>query len=558
MVVRSRSVVLVAAGLAGACGDGSDAPQDGGEAGGAVTDGGVVDGWKADGRGDAGGEASETIEADARSGDEARLDAPGEASISASLPARYPAGAIHSPITPTVVAAIRAIVASGQRDPKKFFRLGDANCGTETMPFEQPNPLTLPLLGLPDAGALQTTIDYFASTKIAAADPNGGWCQPGSCSSWSWCGVFCNDSTIVATSAFEMNQGQTLLAQELAANDGAFALVAFGGAEQDDLAPRTGPGSENVDVNGYGGMGYAQGIWELTDELIAQGVVPILRTFSTRWFPTSDPMCQAEPSGGYSATTPFTAAGTGPLMETIEREIAEARQVPFASFGARAAQVGATPPDAVQACGIHYTQGAQGPGDFTDMTTGFSIDNLNDVEQLDRVRQVVQGTWLAEANPGPARTGSGSAADPFVVDSLPFADLRNLSAAATSPISDYSTCAPSGASVPTIDGPALFYRLDVSSPAGLRVRLSLTAHYKSPIDMSTPAILRHFTSAVDVAKCDYQLDENKQLLNNYYRMVLPSGTHYFTIASPKFAPTSTPAEVLFAIQPCAADDPYCP
>jgi hypothetical protein len=546
-------------GLAFGCGGGSDGAQGGGGAGGTTTDAQVSDGGRgADGPVDADAAGSEAAGVDARWRDAERLDGRGETSISPGLPARYPAGAIHSPITPTVVASIKAIMASGQRDPKKFFRLGDANCGTETMPFEQPNPLTLPLIGLPDAGALQTTIDYFASAKIAAADPNGWWCQPGGCSSWSWCGVFCNDNTIVATSAFQTNQGQTLLSEELAANDGAFALIAFGGAEQDDLAPKTGPGSENVDVNGYGAMGYAQAIWELTDELMAQGVVPILRTFSTRWFPTSDPMCQAEPSGGYPAGTPFTATGTGTLMETIAREVAEARQVPFASFGARAAQVGATPPDSVQACGIHYTQGAQGPGDFTDLTTGFAIDNLNDVEQLDRVRRVAQGMWTAEANPGPARTGSGSAADPFVIDGLPFADLRDLSAAPASPISDYSTCSPPGTSVPTIDGPAYFYRFDVTAPARLRARVSLTARYKSPIDQSTPAILRHFTGAVGVANCDYQLDENKQLLNDYYRIDLPAGTHYFTIASPKFATTSTPAEVLFAIQPCGADDPYCP
>jgi hypothetical protein len=97
------------------------------------------------------------------------------------------------------------------------------------------------------------------------------------------------------------------------------------------------------------GKGYAQGIWELTDELIAQGVVPILRGFSTRWFPTSDPMCQSAPAGGYPHGTPFTATGTGPLLETIKRQVAEARQIPFASFDVRAAQVGATPPDTLQA-----------------------------------------------------------------------------------------------------------------------------------------------------------------------------------------------------------------
>jgi hypothetical protein len=550
-----RGVVLVMMGLSWGCGGGaSDQQAPSEEGGGPAPDASVQDGGRAATPADAGPDAAVP---DGRVGDAERLDAPGETSISPSLPARYPAGVIHSPLTPAVADSIHAIVASGHRDPKKFLRLGDANCGTETMAFEQPNPLTLPLIGLPDAGALQATIDYFETAKIAAADPNGSWCSPNTCSSWSWVGVFCNDNTIVATSAFDMAQGQTLLSQELAANDGAFALIAFGGAEQDDLAPKTGPGSENVDINGYGGMGYAQGIWELTDELIAQGVVPILRTFSTRWFPTNDSMCQSMPSGGYPAATPFTATGTGPLMETIKREVAEARQVPFASFGVRAAQLGATPPDTVDACGIHYTQGTSGPGDFTDMTTGFAIDNLNDIEQLDRVRQVVQGTWTAEANPGPARSGSGSAADPLVVDGLPFADLRNLSDAPTSPITDYSACCPSSDSVPIIDGPAYFYRVDITAPAGQAVRVSLTARYKSPIDQNTPAILRHFAGAVDIKNCDFQLDENKSLLNNYYLMHLSAGVHYFTIASPKFTPTSTPAEVLFAIQPCAADDPYC-
>jgi hypothetical protein len=114
--------------------------------------------------------------------------------------------------------------------------------------------------------------------------------------------------------------------------------------------------------------------------------------------------------------------------------------------------------------------------------------------------------------------------------------------------------------VPTIDGPAYFYRVDVTAAAGTGVRVSLTARSNSPIDAwrASPAILRHFAGAVDIQHCDYSIDENKLLLNNYYRTHLAAGTHYFTIASPKFTPTSTPAEVLLAIQPCAPDDPYCP
>ena len=398
---------------------------------------------------------------------------PGDGSISQSLPARYPSSVIHSPITTSVVNSINAIVASHHRDPQTIMRFGDANCGAETTAWEQPNPLMQSIVGLPNKADFQPTADYFSAHKIAAADPNGFGCMPGTCSSLSWVGFFCNDGTLVVTNAFQTSNGQTLLAQELGANPGAFGLIQFGGGEQDVSSPKTGPGAENGNINGYGGMGFAQGTWELSDELIAQGVVPVLRGFANRWFPTNDFTCSKVPSGGYPpATVPYSAAGTGPLMDTIKRAIAEARQVPFASFLVRADQNGAIPPYTIEACGLHYTGGAS---DFTDMKLGGPIDSLTVIEQLDRLRKVAQSTWTPDPNPGPARAGSGSATDPFIVDGLPFGDLRDLSAAPAPTITDYSKCAPSDQGVPTMDGPAYVYRLDITDPAGLAVRLSLTS-----------------------------------------------------------------------------------
>lgn len=541
-----------------ACGPGNPT-DDSGTDGAVAADVPHADGARSDGGSDA-RSADAAERADADSGVHPGQDAgpAPDSSISGDLPARYPANTIHSPITPTVVQNITNIIASHHRDPTQFMRMGDANCGAETMPFDPMNPLMQSLVGLPNASTFQTTMTYFEGTKVAATDPSG-FCPAHTCSSWSWVGYFCNDNTLTATSAFDTSGGQTLLSQELAANPGAFAFIQFGGGEQDDLAPSTGLGSENVDVNGFGNMGFAQGIWELTDELIAQGVVPVLRGFPARWFPTNDMMCQHEPSGGYPPdSTPFTAAGTGLLMDTIRRGIAEARQIPVASFNVRAAQVPTTPPYTVDGCGLHLHQLSGGPGDFSDMRYGYPIDNLNILEQTARMRQVAQGTWAPEANPGPARTGSGTMSDPFIIDEVPFTDMHDLGAAQPSPITDYSSCCPSGQSVSSMDGNAYFYRLDVTDPSGVSVRISMTARYNSPVDHSAQAILRHFTTSATIANCTYSADENGTLVNNYYRFHLAPGTHYFTVASQRFTPTSTPAEVLLAVQPCTSDDLYCP
>jgi hypothetical protein len=489
-------------------------------------------------------------------GDGGVVTPPTDGSISSDLPARYPGDAVHSPITASVVKSINAIIASHHRDPKLFMRFGDANCGTETQVFEQPNSNNLALVGLPNAASFQTTRDWFEGTKVAGADPNSS-CAANGCSSWSWIGVFCNDNTLAATSAVGSSGSQTAFSKQLSLNGGAFAMVQFGGAEQDDLAPKTGPGSENVDINGFGDMGYAQAIWELTDELIAQGVVPLLRGFPMRWFPTNDAMCSSTPAGGYPmATVPFSPTGTGLLMDTIKRGIAEARQIPFASFNVRATQLATTPPFTVDPCGIHMVQPSDGPGDFSNLKLGYPIDNLNIIEQIDRVRQVAQGNWTPENNPGPARAGTGTSTDPFVIDGLPFADLRDLSAAAASPITNYSSCAPTGHTGPTVSGPAYFYRVDVTG-SGVAVRVSATGRFKSAVDQKV--VLRHFMNGTVIGDCTPSADEQGNTLNNYYRMHLAAGTHYFTVAATDnlTAGATTPPEMLLAIQPCEADDPYC-
>jgi hypothetical protein len=426
-----------------------------------------------------------------------------------SAPARYPAGTLYSPITDHVVANIRAIMASARRNARQFMQFGDANCGTELMPFDPLNMFGLkPLPGVPQG--FQPTVDSFSMQKI-----NGQ-------SSFLRASLGCGES---GTAHDAVTGSSSAVVRETQANGAAFGLVQFGNAEQGDMVdnPRL------IDDNMYL-EGFDQYMLEVVDELIARGVVPLVRAFPARV--NCDNGCRA--------------IHMGPMFATITRAIAEARQVPFGDLNVQLAMSGSQPGDYLNGNDGHFTTGNAGPADFRNMKYGYPNDVMLALGMLDRARQVADGSWKPEPNPGPSRKGTGSATDPFVIDGLPFTDLRSLADAQTSPITSFTSC---GFSKP-IDGPAHFYRLDVTSPTPVKVRI--TNRMKSP----TTAILRHFIDRVDVATCSKSTADGLTW-DNFYETTLGPGTHFFSVMSPKFTAADTPPEFLLVVQPCAVDEPRC-
>jgi hypothetical protein len=174
------------------------------------------------------------------------------------------------------------------------------------------------------------------------------------------------------------------------------------------------------------------------------------------------------------------------------------------------------------------------------MKLGYPADNAVIIEQLDEARKVVQGTMQVAAATGRLRVGSGSATDPFVVDALPFTDLRSLAQTPASPITDWSSC------MGGKTGPTLFYRLDVTAATPVRVRLTSRLH--SPAH----AFLRHLTGTVDTKNCTASVDRGA-LIDDMYRLTLQAGAHYFAVAAPAFTAGATAPEFIFVVQPCSSD-----
>jgi hypothetical protein len=424
-------------------------------------------------------------------------------------PTRYPAGQLHSPLTENVVANVQAIVSTSQRNLAQFMQFGDANCGTELMPFDPRNPYGLrPVPGVPSGS--QPTIDYFSRQTIQGE------------TAFLRLSLGCGES---GTARDAVDGTSSPIVRETTINGAAFALVQFGNAEQGDMVqnPRV------IDDNMYM-EGFDRYMLEVVDELIARGVVPLVRTFPARV--NCDHGCQA--------------VHMGPMFATITRGIAEGRQIPFADLNVQLAMAGSKPGDYLNGNDGHFTAGTAGSADFRDMKLGYPNDVTLALAILDRMQQVAQGAWRAEPNPGPPRLGSGTLDEPFAVDTLPFTDLRDFRGAKPSPTTDYASC---GAPKP-IDGPAYFYRLEITSPTPVKVRL--TNRMNSP----AAAIVRHFVGKIDVAHCTKSIADGITW-DNLYETTLAPGTHYFAVMSPKYDEGATPPEFLFVVQPCADDDLLC-
>jgi hypothetical protein len=404
---------------------------------------------------------------------------------------------------------MKAIIASSQRDAALFMQFGDANCGSELMPFDPKNMYGLkPLPAVPNG--LQPAVDYFSARIINGQTP------------FARLSIGCGES---GTARDAITGTSSPIVRETQANGAAFALVQFGNAEQGNMVdnPRL------IDDNMYL-EGFDQYMLEVVDQLIARGIVPLVRAFPARV--NCDSGCRA--------------VHMGPMFATVTRGIAEGRQIPFGDLNVQLAMSGSKPGDYLNGNDGHYTAGSGGPADFRNMKNGYPNDVMLSLGLLDRARQVAEGTWKAEANPGPSRRGSGTTRDPFVVDTLPYTDLRDFAGAQASPITSLAGCGTSK----KMDGPAYFYRLDVASPTPVKVRI--TNRMKSP----AVGVLRHFASRIDVASCIASIADGLTW-DNFYETTLAPGTHYFGIMSSTYAPTATPAEFLLVVQPCETDDPRC-
>ncbi|MBZ0236699.1 MAG: SGNH/GDSL hydrolase family protein, partial [Deltaproteobacteria bacterium] len=293
----------------------------------------------------------------------------------------YPADAIRSPVTEFVAARLRAIAAAGDaaRDDV-FLKAGASGTVSTHLLYCLAGAAHQPQYTIDLGGRehLQATLAHFRAGRIGATTPF-------------------DRATLAAevgrTARWVLTGDPSPLAQELAAATPRFAFVNYG---TNDMGAAASYGAALAP--------FWDAMNELLDQLEAEGVVTIVSGLN----PRSD---RAD------------AALWVPTWDAVTRALAEARQLPYISLYVAAAPL---PDMGLVADGIHgnvYSDGTAEPCvfDAAGLAFNYNLRNLASLEALDAVRRVVLDDAAApDLAPLPPVTGAGTAADPFVIDRLPF------------------------------------------------------------------------------------------------------------------------------------------
>jgi len=348
-------------------------------------------------------------------------------------PARYATDRTHSPLSPWVVDRLRSLRdgASGP-DDHVFAKIGDSitvsvqflHC------FASSDPDLLDLSEQADATSLQAAIDHFS---VAVTGGTETWNRESIASTVGW-------------SAFSALAGDpSPLDQELAALNPRVAVVMFG---TNDI------GIDNLE-------GYAGDMLDIVDQLLARGTIPILSTIPPR---DDDPAADAKV----------------PLYNGVVRGIAQGRQVPLVDLHRELAVLPyhGLGPDGVHPT-VHRTTGGAARGCWftrSALEHGYNVRNLLTLQALDRVRRhvLLDAPEPAPDPPFSPIQGDGSPTSPFVIDALPFNDLRST---ADSPHRDNDSY---GCSPETDEsGPELSYRLQLDAAGRIRAAV----HDRGSVDV---------------------------------------------------------------------------
>lgn len=331
-------------------------------------------------------------------------------------PVLYPGGQTHSPLTDAVAANLRAIAARRTARERALSKVGDS----QTVSPSFLNCFAGANITLGANAPLQPTLDAFRD--------GGTFARVSLAATVGW-------------SAFSALAGApSPLTQELAANDPRYAVVMFGSNDTQLM---------NLDR-------YASDLFAITDQLIDAGVVPLLTAFPPR-----------DDSAAADAVVP--------RYNAVVRGIAQARQVPFIDLhrellplpshglGPDQLHLNASPTGAcrLDAAGLQYGQNTR---------------NALTLQALARARGALLSSPAPDAT-APHLQGSGTAADPFVIPSLPFADLRDTRREGTNVISTYPGCA----AAQDESGPELYYRLTL--PTAMNLRAAVVSLGTADIDV---------------------------------------------------------------------------
>lgn len=302
-------------------------------------------------------------------------------------PTRYPADARHSPLSPYVAAELARIRSN---DPTLredvLAKVGDSI--TVSTGFLHCFAGSRVNLGGRDA--LAGTVAHFGAGDASGTSP---YTRASLAAGVGW-------------SAWAVLEGTTppRVAQELDAVRPAFAVVMFG----------------TNDIGANTPTRYADNLLDLVDTLTGRGVVPIVSSFPPR-------------------DDSATADARVPLYKAIVRAVAEARQVPYVDLHGALLPL---PGHGLGSDGVHPNTAPGGACDLSaaGLAYGYNVRNLVTLEALDRARRVVVGGEAPPDAPGPRREGVGTTESPFIVDALPFTDVRNTAFATERARTTYDGC----------------------------------------------------------------------------------------------------------------------
>ena len=334
--------------------------------------------------------------------------------------ARYPVGALQSPLTPSVVSRLQAVLASSGNWRNTFMKVGDSHSTSPSF-LECLADHSRRDFRLGDHDDLEPARTFFH-----------GWARESLAAKVGWHAV------------------QTLgapIRDEVAAMHPGFAVVMLGTNDT-----RQTPADK-----------FEHYLAQNVDSLLALGVIPIVTTIP--------------PRGDGDAVESAV-----PEVNTIIRAVAQSRQVPLIDLYAAMAPL-AGQGLAHDGIHLSIFTGSTGTGsekgqhgcwlDEESLSAGMNQRNLLTLTALERMRRFVIGGEKPEAGP-PMLVGAGTFADPLHVDALPFADDGTTTAIP-------STTSTYACSDRTLDGGEIVYAVEL--PVETRLRIRVLADAAADLDL---------------------------------------------------------------------------
>jgi hypothetical protein len=230
----------------------------------------------------------------------------------------------------------------------------------------------------------------------------------------------------------------------------------------------------------------------------------------------------------------------GAMFDAMQRAVAEGRQVPFASVF----QGTYDSPKHGMDTWIHEACSPEWSCSLTDAALPYGMNQtiyqglsmLEGLSMLDRARRIVHDDApVLDANVLGPLAGAGTAAAPFEMDGVPFAQLLDVDKGTETAFTDYSACGGDAKD----DGPATVFHLKVA--ADQTVTFFAFNRDGNPVD----ARVYHFTGGLDPAQCK---DASSYATGPTFRkqLTLTAGDHYFVVDVPAHTGRT---ELVFGVSP---------